>query len=52
MTFATTDALVMVNVRLAVLVIVDGVLGTVCVARARNTTAAQVRHLIVNLYAR
>ena len=52
MAFATTDTLVVVDVCLAFPVINDGILGTVCVAGACNATAAQVRYLVVDFYAR
>ena len=52
MTFATTYALVMVNVCFVILVVVYGILGTVGVAWACDASTAQIRYLVVDFHAR
>ena len=52
MTFAAAYALVVVNVGLVVLVVVYGILGAVGVAWTCDTSAAQIRYLVVDFYAR
>ena len=51
MALSATDAFVVVDVRLTLLVIVYRILGAVCVTWPCNASAAEVRHLVVYLYA-